>query len=136
MSSEFCAFQQEPEFQLEPLPTSNPILEGVRWKQYHAALGETLQDLPKESWDVVKEEKADDMIHVLDFPYNGEPPRVSHGLAPGTSTAVDNESRIVLLRQRSLEMRTTSFETTVAYRSSAKTNSIWRSLAWSIYLRR
>jgi len=33
--------------------------------------------MPKESWDIVKEEKAEDMIHVLDFPYNGEPPRVS-----------------------------------------------------------
>ena len=32
--------------------------------------------MPKESWDIVKKEKADDMIHVLEFPYNGEPPRV------------------------------------------------------------
>ncbi|KAL6720376.1 hypothetical protein ACLMJK_002297 [Lecanora helva] len=65
----------EPEFQLQPLPSTNPILEGVRWKQYHAALGSTLENLPSESWDIIKEEKAEDMIHVLDFPYNGEPPR-------------------------------------------------------------
>ncbi|MCJ1479100.1 hypothetical protein MMC13_007784 [Lambiella insularis] len=51
------------------------LLEGVRWKQYHAALGPTLCEVPAESWDIVKEEKAEDMIHVLDFPYNGEPPR-------------------------------------------------------------
>lgn len=70
-------FVQPPEFQLEPLPKSNPILEGVRWKQYHAALGPTLKDIPKESWDTVKKEKAADMTHVLDFPYNGEPPKAS-----------------------------------------------------------
>lgn len=68
---------QPPEFQLQPLPDTNPILEGVRWKQYHAALGSTLEKLPEESWDIVKKEKSEDMIHVLDFPYNGEPPRVS-----------------------------------------------------------
>ena len=28
------------------------------------------------SWDYVKKEKSEDMIHVLQFPYNGEPPRV------------------------------------------------------------
>lgn len=64
---------QEPEFQLEPLPKTNPRLEGVRWKQYHKALDETLENLPEESWQTVKEEKAADMIHILDFPYNGEP---------------------------------------------------------------
>lgn len=36
-----------------------------------------MKDIPKESWDTVMEEKAADMIHVLDFPYNGEPPKVS-----------------------------------------------------------
>ena len=66
-----------PEFQLTPLPDTNPVLEGVRWKQYHAALGSTLEKVPEESWDIVKKEKSADMIHLLDFPYNGEPPRVS-----------------------------------------------------------
>lgn len=60
-----------------PLPKTNPILEGVRWKQYHAALGPTLEKMPEESWNIVKKEKAEDMTHVLQFPYNGEPPRVS-----------------------------------------------------------
>ena len=77
MSNEDAIFQV-PEFQLTPLPSTNPRIEGVRWKQYHAALGPTLENLPKESWDIVKEEKAADMIHVLDFPYNGEPPRVCY----------------------------------------------------------
>ena len=61
---------------MAPLPDQNPILEGIRWKQYHAALGPALEKMPKESWETVIEEKAEDMIHVLDFPYNGEPPRV------------------------------------------------------------
>ena len=32
-------FPGPPEFQLEPLPRTNPVLEGVRWKQYHYAMG-------------------------------------------------------------------------------------------------
>ncbi|CAF1125266.1 unnamed protein product [Adineta steineri] len=62
-------------FQFEPLPATNPILIGHRWKEYHAVLGPYLKDIPAESWAIVQQEKAADMIHVLDFPYNGEPPR-------------------------------------------------------------
>jgi len=39
-------------------------------------MGPTLKDIPNISWKYVKEEKSEDMIHVLQFPYNGEPPRV------------------------------------------------------------
>lgn len=46
----------------------------MRWKQYHKALGGALTDLREHSWETVKAEKAADMLHVLDFPYNGEPP--------------------------------------------------------------
>ena len=69
-------FPGPPEFQMAPLPNTNPILEVVRWKQYHYALGKTLKDTPDISWKYVKGEKSEDMIHVLQFPYNGEPPRV------------------------------------------------------------
>jgi len=68
-------FALPPEFQLQPLPNTNPILEGVRWKQYHYAMGSTLRHLPDISWKYVQQEKSPDMIHVLQFPYNGEPPR-------------------------------------------------------------
>ncbi|CAF1124463.1 unnamed protein product [Adineta ricciae] len=68
-------FTPIPEFQLKPLPETNPILVGHRWKEYHAVLGPTLKDIPAESWALVQKEKAADMVHVLDFPYNGEPPR-------------------------------------------------------------
>jgi sulfite oxidase len=53
------------------------MLEGVRWKYYHYAMGPSLRDLPDISWKYVQKEKSPDMLHVLQFPYNGEPPRVS-----------------------------------------------------------
>ncbi|KAK5655065.1 hypothetical protein OQA88_5964 [Cercophora sp. LCS_1] len=65
-------FPDPPEFQLVPLPTTNPILTGERWKQYHSACG--LDYIHQDSWKTVLEEKSEDMIHVLQFPYNGEPP--------------------------------------------------------------
>ncbi|KAK3712954.1 hypothetical protein LTR37_008839 [Vermiconidia calcicola] len=68
-------FPHPPEFQLEPIPQTNPLLEGVRWKQYHYAMGSTLKDAPEISWKYVQKEKSEDMLHVLQFPYNGEPPR-------------------------------------------------------------
>lgn len=68
--------EQAPEFQFAPLPNTNPILMGERWKQYHTALGPTIEPLPGISWKYVQREKSEDMIHVLQFPYNGEPPRV------------------------------------------------------------
>ncbi|KAJ4992444.1 Sulfite oxidase, mitochondrial [Stagonosporopsis vannaccii] len=68
-------FPVPPEFQFEPLPKQNPVLEGVRWKHYHYAMGKTLSDIPDISWKYVQKEKSPDMIHVLQFPYNGEPPR-------------------------------------------------------------
>ena len=57
------------EFQDGPLPKTNPILVGHRWKEYHEALG--LRSIVDYSWDMVQKEKHD-MLHVLDFPYNGE----------------------------------------------------------------
>jgi sulfite oxidase len=38
-------------------------------------MGSTLEQLPDISWKYVLKEKSEDMIHVLQFPYNGEPPR-------------------------------------------------------------
>ncbi|KAK3935068.1 sulfite oxidase [Diplogelasinospora grovesii] len=66
-------FPDPPEYQLKPLPETNPMLTGERFKQYHYAVG--LNDIPDISWQYVLKEKAPDMIHVLQFPYNGEPPR-------------------------------------------------------------
>lgn len=57
------------EFQFVPLPDTNPVLIGHRWKEYHEALG--LKSIVDFSWKTVLKEKPD-LIHLLDFPYNGE----------------------------------------------------------------
>ncbi|KAF2193927.1 molybdopterin binding oxidoreductase [Zopfia rhizophila CBS 207.26] len=90
-------FPLPPEFQFKPLPDTNPILEGVRWKYYHYAMGPTLKDLPDISWKYVLKEKSQDMIHVLQFPYNGEPPRdrlVKTEITPNADYFVRNHGGI------------------------------------------
>ncbi|KAL0060025.1 hypothetical protein AAF712_013204 [Marasmius tenuissimus] len=62
-------FTPIPEFQFVPLPNTNPVLVGHRWKEYHEVLG--LKDIVDFSWETVQKEKPD-LIHLLDFPYNGE----------------------------------------------------------------
>ncbi|KAF8181541.1 Oxidoreductase, molybdopterin-binding domain-containing protein [Pholiota molesta] len=62
-------FPYPPEFQFGPLPTTNPVLIGHRWKAYHETLG--LGKVIDFSWETVQKEKHD-IIHLLDFPYNGE----------------------------------------------------------------
>ena len=61
------------EFQFVPLPNTNPVLIGHRWKEYHAALG--LSSIVDFSWATVLREKPD-ILHLLDFPYNGETRRL------------------------------------------------------------
>ncbi|XXG95273.1 SNF1-interacting protein [Hypoxylon texense] len=72
-------FPPPPEFQLAPIPGTNPVLEGkfirVRWKLWHRAVGGRLAVVPEESWAIVLKEKSLDMLHLLQFPYNGEPPK-------------------------------------------------------------
>ena len=48
---------------------------GVRWKLWHKAIGGPLTNVPEESWDTVLKEKHPQMLHLLQFPYNGEPPK-------------------------------------------------------------
>ena len=70
-------FPPPPEVQLGPIPDTNPVLEGVRWKMWHKALGGPLKTVPEKSWLRVIQEKHPDMLHLLQFLYNGEPPKVS-----------------------------------------------------------
>ncbi|KII86945.1 hypothetical protein PLICRDRAFT_113899 [Plicaturopsis crispa FD-325 SS-3] len=65
-------FTRIPEFQFIPLPDTNPILVGHRWKEYHEALG--IHSIVDFSWETVQKEKPN-IIHLLDFPYNGETTR-------------------------------------------------------------
>ena len=66
-----------------PLPKTNPVLIGHRWKEYHEALG--LKSIVDFSWEVVQKEKHD-MLHLLDFPYNGET-RAQYLLGDGKLTS-------------------------------------------------
>ncbi|KAK7974319.1 hypothetical protein PG989_016167 [Apiospora arundinis] len=68
-------FPPNPEFQLGPIPASNPVLPGTHWKMWHHAVGGELTQVPDDSWDTVLREKHPDMLHLLQFPYNGEPPK-------------------------------------------------------------
>jgi sulfite oxidase len=51
------------------------VLPGTHWKQWHHALGGELDTVPEDSWDIVLKEKHPEMLHLLQFPYNGEPPK-------------------------------------------------------------
>lgn len=68
-------FPPNPEFQMADIPPTNPVLEGKRFKLWHHALGGELDAVPDDSWNTVLEEKHPEMLHLLQFPYNGEPPK-------------------------------------------------------------
>ncbi|KAI1276955.1 sulfite oxidase [Xylaria sp. FL0933] len=93
-------FPPPPEFQLEPIPGTNPVLEGVRWKQWHRAIGGRLTNVPEESWDIVQEEKDPNMLHLLQFPYNGEPPKrlvTEHDVTPNPLHFIRNHGGIPVI---------------------------------------
>lgn len=48
-------FPPPPEFQLAPIPATNPVLECVRWKLWHKAIGGALTSVPEDSWKTVLE---------------------------------------------------------------------------------
>lgn len=60
---------------MSPIPETNPVLDGLHWKMWHHAIGGELDTLADDSWDIVLREKHPDMLHLLQFPYNGEPPK-------------------------------------------------------------
>jgi len=68
-------FPPNPEYQMGPIPDTNPVLPGTHWKDWHHALGGELDSAPEDSWACVLKEKHPDMLHLLQFPYNGEPPK-------------------------------------------------------------
>ncbi|KAH7041612.1 oxidoreductase molybdopterin binding domain-containing protein [Microdochium trichocladiopsis] len=69
------SFPGAPEYQMTEIPATNPLLDGERWKLWHSAIGGELTVVPNDSWKIVLEEKHADMLHILQFPYNGEPPK-------------------------------------------------------------
>ncbi|KAI0442682.1 sulfite oxidase [Xylaria telfairii] len=90
-------FPPPPEFQLEQIPGTNPVLEGVRWKEWHRAIGGRLKNIPEESWAIVQKEKHPNMLHLLQFPYNGEPPKglvTEHDVTPNPLHFIRNHGGI------------------------------------------
>ncbi|KAF7588549.1 hypothetical protein BBP40_005538 [Aspergillus hancockii] len=68
-------FPPNPEFQMGPIPDTNPVLPGTHWKLWHHTVGGELTTAPEDSWKTVLREKHPDMLHLLQFPYNGEAPK-------------------------------------------------------------
>lgn len=101
-------FPPPPEFQLGPVPATNPVLEGVRWKLWHKAIGGRLTNMPEESWERVLEEKHPDMLHLLQFPYNGEPPKsllIKDPVTPNSLHFVRNHGGIPDIDPSAFELR-------------------------------
>lgn len=96
------SFPPNPEFQLGPIPDTNPVLPGTHWKMWHHALGGELDAVPEDSWNTVLREKHPDMLHLLQFPYNGEPPKrlvTSKPITPNPLHFVRNHGGIPLIEK-------------------------------------
>lgn len=61
-------FLPNPEFQLGPIPDTNPVLPGTHWKMWHHAIGGELASGPDDSSTTVLHEKHPDMLHLPQFP--------------------------------------------------------------------
>ncbi|KAF5989752.1 hypothetical protein FBULB1_597 [Fusarium bulbicola] len=64
-------FRPPPEFHLEPLPATNLVFEGKRWRLWHIAIEVALDQVPQVGWETGKHPE---MLHLLEFPCNGEVP--------------------------------------------------------------
>lgn len=94
------AFPPNPEYQMGPIPDTNPVLPGTHWKQWHHAVGGELTDVPEDSWNTVLKEKHPEMLHLLQFPYNGEPPKrltTAQPVTPNSLHFVRNHGGIPLI---------------------------------------
>lgn len=69
---------------------------------WHHALGGELDSVPDDSWTIVLREKHPDMLHLLQFPYNGEPPKrlvTSKAITPNPLHFVRNHGGIPLIEK-------------------------------------
>ncbi|KAL3443402.1 Oxidoreductase, molybdopterin-binding domain-containing protein [Aspergillus insuetus] len=93
-------FDPTPDFMFGPIPDTNPVLTGEDFKQWHWALGGELASVPDDSWEIVLKEKHPDMLHLLQFPYNAEPPKrlvTSKAITPNPLHFVRNHGGIPLI---------------------------------------
>lgn len=97
-----------PDFQWGPIPATNPVLPGDDFKAWHAALGGELTKVPDDSWKTVLKEKHPEMLHLLQFPYNGEPPKrlvTAMAITPNSLHFVRNHGGIPLIDEKKFELK-------------------------------
>lgn len=90
------------------IPATNPVLSGDRWKMWHAAIGGELKDVPEDSWATVLREKHPEMLHLLQFPYNGEPPKrlvTSVPITPNPLHFVRNHGGIPIIEKNAYDCK-------------------------------
>ncbi|KAJ5296491.1 Glucose-methanol-choline oxidoreductase [Penicillium atrosanguineum] len=97
-----------PDFQWGPIPGTNPVLPGDDFKAWHTAIGGELASAADDSWRTVLKEKHPDMLHLLQFPYNGEPPKrlvTSKAITPNSLHFVRNHGGIPLIDPDEFELK-------------------------------
>ena len=100
MGSEMCIRDR---YQMGPIPDTNPVLEGTHWKMWHHAVGGELYSIPDDSWETVLKEKHPEMLHLLQFPYNGEPPKrltTAKAITPNSLHYVRNHGGIPYIEEK------------------------------------
>ncbi|RAK80134.1 sulfite oxidase [Aspergillus fijiensis CBS 313.89] len=101
-------FPDCPDYQFGPIPGTNPVLSGDDFKAWHAAIGGELTTVADDSWETVLKEKHPDMLHLLQFPYNGEPPKrlvTSKPITPNSLHFVRNHGGIPLIDKDKFELK-------------------------------
>ncbi|CAI7628410.1 unnamed protein product [Penicillium pancosmium] len=94
------SFPDSPDFMFGPIPETNPVLPGDDFVAWHEAIGGELTPVPEDSWRTVLLEKHPDMLHLLKFPYNGEPPKrlvTSKAITPNPLHFVRNHGGIPII---------------------------------------
>ncbi|KAI2794524.1 hypothetical protein POX_a01123 [Penicillium oxalicum] len=102
------SFPECPDYMFGPIPDTNPVLTGDDFKAWHAALGGELTTAADDSWRIVLEEKHPDMLHLLQFPYNGEPPKrltTSEVVTPNPLHFVRNHGGIPIIDKDKWDLR-------------------------------
>jgi sulfite oxidase len=84
------------------------VLPGDDFKSWHAALGGELTRVADDSWKTVLKEKHPEMLHLLQFPYNGEPPKrlvTDKAITPNSLHFVRNHGGIPLIDEKKFELK-------------------------------
>ncbi|KAJ5231637.1 Eukaryotic molybdopterin oxidoreductase [Penicillium citrinum] len=93
-------FPSSPDFMFGPIPETNPVIAGDDFVAWHEALGGELATVAEDSWRIVQQEKHPEMLHLLKFPYNGEPPKrlvTSKSITPSPLHFVRNHGGIPII---------------------------------------